>query len=200
MGSPPTRVPGSAALPSSRNSFSSAVPTGYAVRTVVLWRTEHGWGSSCGVAVRSSPRSRWACPPGRPSVTVLAAIAAALRLTGDEETHLYRLAGQTAPVREDRPQPVDPGLAHLLEAVSDTTPVFVTASWAPCWRRTGSTSRCRPIRGPARSGRESDLALVHLAAMAAPARSARASGTDRGRVRGGPARGDRSARARRTRG
>jgi transcriptional regulator with XRE-family HTH domain len=62
----------------------------------------------------------------RPSATVLAAIAGALRLTGDEETHLYRLAGQTAPVRQDQPQPVDPGLAHLLDAVSDTTPAFVT--------------------------------------------------------------------------
>jgi transcriptional regulator with XRE-family HTH domain len=62
----------------------------------------------------------------RPSTTVLAAIAAALRLNGDEETHLYRLTGQTAPVRRDQPQLVDPGLAHLLEAVSDTTPAFVT--------------------------------------------------------------------------
>ena len=62
----------------------------------------------------------------RPSATVLAAIAAVLRLTGDEEIHLYRLAGQTAPVRWKQPQPVDPGLAHLLEAVSDTTPAFVT--------------------------------------------------------------------------
>lgn len=62
----------------------------------------------------------------RPSATVLAAVSAALRLTGDEETHLYRLAGQTVPVRWGQQQTVDPGLTHLLEAVSDTTPAFVT--------------------------------------------------------------------------
>ncbi|WP_436532588.1 helix-turn-helix transcriptional regulator [Actinoplanes sp. HUAS TT8] len=62
----------------------------------------------------------------RPSATVLAAIAAALQLTGDEETYLFRLAGQSAPVRRDEPQQVDPGLAHVLDAVSDTTPAFVT--------------------------------------------------------------------------
>jgi transcriptional regulator with XRE-family HTH domain len=62
----------------------------------------------------------------RPSATVLGAIAAALRLTGDEEAYLYRLAGQSPPVRHDRPEQVDPGLTHLLDAVSDTTPAFVT--------------------------------------------------------------------------
>lgn len=62
----------------------------------------------------------------RPSATVLAAIAVALRLTDDEQTHLYRLSGQAVPVRQDWSQPVDSGLAHLLTALSDTTPAFVT--------------------------------------------------------------------------
>ncbi|MBL7261312.1 helix-turn-helix transcriptional regulator [Paractinoplanes lichenicola] len=63
-----------------------------------------------------------------PSAAVLAAISAALRLTGDERAHLFRLAGQSAPApaEPERPVEVDPGLAHLLDAVSDTTPAFVT--------------------------------------------------------------------------
>ncbi|WP_426502411.1 helix-turn-helix transcriptional regulator [Dactylosporangium sp. McL0621] len=63
----------------------------------------------------------------RPSATVLDGIAAALRLTDTEKAHLFRLAGHTAPARwEPQPEPVDPGLAYLLGAISGTTPAFVT--------------------------------------------------------------------------
>ncbi|WP_305785600.1 helix-turn-helix transcriptional regulator [Symbioplanes lichenis] len=63
----------------------------------------------------------------RPSGAVLAAIAGALRLSGDEEAHLFRLAGHAPPPRSGaQPDPLDPGLAYLLKAVSDTTPAFVT--------------------------------------------------------------------------
>jgi transcriptional regulator with XRE-family HTH domain len=64
----------------------------------------------------------------RPSATVLAGIATALQLTGDEEAHLYALAGQTAPPRTAQAgdEPVDAGLAYLLVALADTTPAFVT--------------------------------------------------------------------------
>ena len=64
----------------------------------------------------------------RPSATVLAGIAAALRLTDDEAAHLYALAGQTAPARAVHTvdEPVDAGLAYLVEALADTTPAFVT--------------------------------------------------------------------------
>jgi transcriptional regulator with XRE-family HTH domain len=63
----------------------------------------------------------------RPSATVLAGIAKALRLDGDEIVYLYRLTGQTAPAQTaDLEAPVDLGLGYLLEAVADTTPAFVT--------------------------------------------------------------------------
>jgi transcriptional regulator with XRE-family HTH domain len=63
----------------------------------------------------------------RPSAAVLSAVSAALRLTGDERAHLFRLAGHTAPVEGGgQDEPLDTGLAYLLEAVSDTTPAFVT--------------------------------------------------------------------------
>ncbi len=63
----------------------------------------------------------------RPSAPVLASLAAALQLSGDEIPHLYRLAGHTAPGRPQHPDDqVDAGLAYLLAAVEQTTPAFVT--------------------------------------------------------------------------
>lgn len=63
----------------------------------------------------------------RPSAPVLGGIAEALRLDADERAHLFRLAGHTAPARGSSvPEPVDPGLAYLLEAVAETTPAFIT--------------------------------------------------------------------------
>ncbi|GLY02114.1 MULTISPECIES: helix-turn-helix transcriptional regulator [Actinoplanes] len=61
-----------------------------------------------------------------PSAAVLSALATALRLTGEEEAHLFRLAGQSVPVRVAPTEQVDPALAYVLEAVADTTPAFVT--------------------------------------------------------------------------
>src|SRR5690349_8821773 len=57
----------------------------------------------------------------RPSAPVLAALAAALKLSADETAHLYRLAGHTAPGRPQDPhEPVDAGLAYLLAATERT--------------------------------------------------------------------------------
>lgn len=55
-----------------------------------------------------------------PSVQVLDALAATLRLDGDGRTHLFRLAGHTprAP-RQPHPDRVDPGLMRLMEAWPD---------------------------------------------------------------------------------
>lgn len=62
----------------------------------------------------------------RPSAAVLSGIAAALRLSETEKAHLFRLAGHLAPPWDPQPEPVDPGLAYLLTAISGTTPAFVT--------------------------------------------------------------------------
>lgn len=54
-----------------------------------------------------------------PSTQVLAALARALRLTGDERDHLYRLAGQEPPTT-GRNAHVRPGLLRLLDRLADT--------------------------------------------------------------------------------
>ncbi|GAA1618769.1 helix-turn-helix transcriptional regulator [Actinoplanes couchii] len=62
----------------------------------------------------------------RPSSSVLAALAVALRLNPDEEAHVFRLAGHSAPARQPGLEPPDPGLVYLLEAIASTTPAFIT--------------------------------------------------------------------------
>jgi transcriptional regulator with XRE-family HTH domain len=62
----------------------------------------------------------------QPSVKVLAAMSEALRLDDDERTHLYLLAGQAPPVRAVAAEYVDPSLVHVLRAIEDTTPGFMT--------------------------------------------------------------------------
>ncbi|MFG1927213.1 helix-turn-helix transcriptional regulator [Cryptosporangium sp. NPDC048952] len=61
-----------------------------------------------------------------PSAAVLATLSTALRLTPDEEAHLHRLAGHTTPARPNRTTQLDPTLEHLLTAIEETTPAFVT--------------------------------------------------------------------------
>jgi transcriptional regulator with XRE-family HTH domain len=62
----------------------------------------------------------------QPSASVLAAMAQALRLSGDERDHLYLLAGQVSPVVPEDNQRADPGLAYVLQAVEATTPAFIS--------------------------------------------------------------------------
>ncbi len=62
----------------------------------------------------------------QPSATVLAAMSEALRLTEDERTHMYMLAGQAPPVQAVHDEYVDPTLEYVLQAVEDTTPAFMT--------------------------------------------------------------------------
>lgn len=51
-----------------------------------------------------------------PSAATLSALAEALRLTGDRRDHLFRLAGQAAPVVPETDGTPDPGLLSLLHA------------------------------------------------------------------------------------
>ena len=61
-----------------------------------------------------------------PSATVLAGIANALRLTTDERSHVYTLAGQAPPPVVDGEGGIDPGLEYVLRAVEETTPASIT--------------------------------------------------------------------------
>ncbi len=63
----------------------------------------------------------------QPSVSVLSALARALRLTGDETGHLYTLAGH-APPRHPYPRPstADPSLLTALHSLGPTTIGLIT--------------------------------------------------------------------------
>jgi transcriptional regulator with XRE-family HTH domain len=62
----------------------------------------------------------------RPSATVLAGMATALRLSSDEREHLYRLAGQAPPAALATTEEADPNLASVLRGVGDTMPGFIS--------------------------------------------------------------------------
>ncbi|MBO2465576.1 helix-turn-helix transcriptional regulator [Actinomadura violacea] len=60
----------------------------------------------------------------RPSRQILAALARALRLSDDERSHLYNLAGEPMGPPPGPPQEVPAGILHLLERLDDT-PAYV---------------------------------------------------------------------------
>jgi hypothetical protein len=57
----------------------------------------------------------------QPSPAVLAAIARSLRLSAEEREHLYLLAAQAPPPRDDRPEGLDAGLVATMESLTATT-------------------------------------------------------------------------------
>ncbi|GAB2581476.1 DNA-binding protein [Paractinoplanes abujensis] len=61
----------------------------------------------------------------QPSEQMLAALARALRLTGDERDHLFHLAGR-APLRNGPAAHTHPGLADLLGRLTDTPALVIT--------------------------------------------------------------------------
>ena len=88
-----------------------------------------------GVSVDYYSRLEQARGP-RPSRQVLAALARALRLTGDERDHLFRLAGEPAPEPQTRSDHVRPGVLHLLDRLADSAVVVVNdlgdvLAWTP---------------------------------------------------------------------
>ena len=88
-----------------------------------------------GVSVDYYTRLEQARGP-RPSRQVLAALARALRLTGDERDHLFRLAGEPAPEPQTRSDHVRPGVLHLLDRLADSAVVVVNdlgdvLAWTP---------------------------------------------------------------------
>ncbi|MET7680395.1 helix-turn-helix transcriptional regulator [Streptomyces sp. NPDC005423] len=62
----------------------------------------------------------------QPSASMLAGLATALRLTPDERSHLYLLAGQAPPASAEPPDYIDPGLSYTLDAIAATTPAFIS--------------------------------------------------------------------------
>ena len=88
-----------------------------------------------GVSVDYYTRLEQARGPS-PSRQVLAALARALRLTGDERDHLFRLAGEPAPEPQVRSAHVRPGVLHLLDRLEDSAAVVVNdlgdvLAWTP---------------------------------------------------------------------
>ena len=61
-----------------------------------------------------------------PSPQMLASIAQGLHLSLDERDHLFRLAGQQAPVRGTSSEHVSPGLLRVLDRLADTPAEIVT--------------------------------------------------------------------------
>jgi transcriptional regulator with XRE-family HTH domain len=88
-----------------------------------------------GVSVDYYTRLEQARGPS-PSRQVLAALARALRLTGDERDHLFRLAGQPAPEPQARSDHLRPGVLYLLDRLADSAVVVVNdlgdvLAWTP---------------------------------------------------------------------
>lgn len=71
-----------------------------------------------------------------PSGQVLAALARALLLSRDERAYLFRIAGQSPPPTAGPSREVDPGLRHLIDAMTDTPAYVVDARYdVLAWNR-----------------------------------------------------------------
>ncbi|MCL6299210.1 helix-turn-helix transcriptional regulator [Streptomyces kronopolitis] len=65
----------------------------------------------------------------RPSARILDALAQALRLTPAERSHLFRLAGSTAPPGSDTVRRVRPQVARMLERLPETAALVTDAAY-----------------------------------------------------------------------
>ncbi|MBD3778265.1 MAG: helix-turn-helix domain-containing protein [Micrococcales bacterium] len=63
----------------------------------------------------------------QPSTQMLASLARALRLTPDERDYLFRVAGHSAPERHPAPDYIAPGLLRVLDRLTDTPALIITA-------------------------------------------------------------------------
>jgi transcriptional regulator with XRE-family HTH domain len=61
----------------------------------------------------------------QPSRQVLSALARALMLSGDERDYLFRMAGEAPPQPVRPSREITPGIRHLLDSMSATTPAYV---------------------------------------------------------------------------
>lgn len=72
-----------------------------------------------------------------PSAQVVAALARALRLTGAERDHLYRLAGLAAPAPGHITDHIPPGVARLVHRLDDAAVAVFAADWQLIWWNRG---------------------------------------------------------------
>ncbi|MEV6851019.1 helix-turn-helix transcriptional regulator [Actinoplanes sp. NPDC051411] len=72
-----------------------------------------------------------------PSAQVVAALARALRLTGEERDHLYRLAGLSPPAAGALPDRIPAGVERLLSRVGDAAAAVFAADWRMIWWNPG---------------------------------------------------------------
>jgi transcriptional regulator with XRE-family HTH domain len=68
-----------------------------------------------------------------PSAQVVAALARALQVTGDERDHLYRLAGLAPPAAGALSDHIPPGVQRLLTRVGDAAAAVFAADWQMIW-------------------------------------------------------------------
>ena len=64
-----------------------------------------------------------------PSPLVLGALARALRLTTDEQEHLFRLAGHAPPAGERMSRHITPGVQRMLDRLKDLPVLVYDAAW-----------------------------------------------------------------------
>ncbi|WP_043662760.1 helix-turn-helix transcriptional regulator [Streptomyces xylophagus] len=72
-----------------------------------------------------------------PSAQVVAALARALRLTGVERDHLYRMAGLVPPHDEPIPDRIPPGVHRVLNRLGDVAVAVFAADWQLIWWNPG---------------------------------------------------------------
>jgi len=106
------------------------LPAGYGRRAKGLRREELAGlaGISVDYVVRLE-QGRFATP----SAQVVAALARALQLTGDERDHLYRLAGLVPPAAGGLSDHIPPGIQRLLTRVGDAAAAVFAADWQMIW-------------------------------------------------------------------
>lgn len=68
-----------------------------------------------------------------PSAQVVASLARALQLTGEERDHLYRLAGLVPPSDDAVPVHIPPGVRRVLSRLGDVAVAVFAANWQLIW-------------------------------------------------------------------
>ncbi|WP_156107615.1 helix-turn-helix domain-containing protein, partial [Streptomyces violaceusniger] len=66
---------------------------------------------------------------GNPSPSVLEALARALRLTDDENTHLFQLAGHADPRIGGMNRHMTPGVHRIVDRLADTPVIVLDEAW-----------------------------------------------------------------------
>jgi transcriptional regulator with XRE-family HTH domain len=99
----------------------------------------------------------------RPSPSVLAALARALRLTAAERSHLFRLAGHAEPGTGTIDRHITPGLQRMLDRLADTPVIVVDAAGEIVAANPLATALIGDFSGASR--RERTMAWRHFTGM-----------------------------------